>query len=424
MPNQFTKQTEVLFEQILPMFDKQLTLSKLVSKFKTAATTMERSDYTFWRPVPYIMPNFSGIDATGTLGNVGQMSVPAQINIPRHSGFVITPFEANDQLQVKRIAGAAMQSIAAQIETTLSETISNQGTLVVARSTAPSGSDDIAQCDTLMNSQGVIGGERYMALSSSTYNSMASDLGKRETLQGLPEQAYVKGSIGKEVSGFKIYKLDTGQYLEASTASSVTINGANQYWEPKTISTGSEGQMSNVDNRYQELNINVGSGTIKAGDCLTFEGCEAVHQITKQSTGSLKTFRVISVVSGGTGATTVKISPPIISNQGNTFPGKQYQNVSDTPANGATVNVLNIANAVVNPFWREDAVELLPGDLYIPNDNSGVEVIKSSTESGISISMTKQVNGLTGNTTYVLRTFYGTVITNPEMCGIEIFNQV
>jgi hypothetical protein len=51
----------------------------------------------------------------------------------------------------------------------------------------------------------------------------------------------------------------------------------------------------NVDNRYQTVTVSSTTGVV-AGDAFTIDGIEAVHHITKRSTGELKTFRVIEVV--------------------------------------------------------------------------------------------------------------------------------
>ncbi|MDQ9124784.1 P22 phage major capsid protein family protein, partial [Acinetobacter baumannii] len=104
------------------------------------------------------------------------------------------------------------------------------------------------------------------------------------------------------------------------------------------------------------ITVAVTGGALKEGDAFTITGVESVHQITKQATGQLKTFRIVKVNS----PTSVVISPPIISAQGGSEAEKQYQNVSATPANGAVITMLNTATAFANPFWHRDAIELIP----------------------------------------------------------------
>ena len=88
----------------------------------------------------------------------------------------------------------------------------------------------------------------------------------------------------------------------------------------------------------------------------------------------------------------------------------------------AALNFLNIAASSINPFWRKDSIELLPGRYAVP-DGAGVDVLRASTDQGIELVMTKKFDPLTFQTLYTLDTLYGVVMTNPEMAGILLFNQ-
>jgi hypothetical protein len=164
---------------------------------------------------------------------------------------------------------------------------------------------------------------------------------------------------------------------------------------------------------------------LRAGDCLTIDGVNSVHHITKGDTGQPKTFRVISITSGGgtAGNNTIVISPPIISNGGSTDAEAQYQNVTATPANGATVDVLNVDAADINVFWQKDALEILPGRYAMPA-NAGVDLMRGTTDQGIELVMQKFYDINTAVTKYRLDTFFGVVNKQPEMSGIMLFNQV
>ena len=174
-----------------------------------------------------------------------------------------------------------------------------------------------------------------------------------------------------------------------------------------------------MDNRYQTVTVSSTTGVV-AGDSFTIDGIEAVHHITKRSTGELKTFRVIEVVNG----TSMVISPPIISATAPATDAElQYKNVQLVAASGAaSVNFLNVAASNINPFWRKDSIELLPGRYAVP-DGAGVDVLRASTDQGIELVMTKKFDPLTFQTLYTLDTLYGVVMTNPEMAGILLFNQ-
>jgi hypothetical protein len=269
--------------------------------------------------------------------------------------------------------------------------------------------------------------DRYVALSSRSYNGMAADLAIRQTMQGKPTTAYEKSYVG-EVAGFETYKMDYANRIlgNATPVGDITINGANQYYVPRATSTAGTGETANVDNRYQSLNVTLASGAVlRVGDAFTLAGVNAVHHITKGDTGQLKTFRVISITSGGgtAGNNTIVISPAIVSGQGGSAAELQYQNVTATPANGATVTTINVDNADINVFWQKDALEILPGRYSIPA-NAGVEVMRGSTDQGLELVMQKFYDINTAVTKYRLDTFFGVVNKQPEMSGILLFNQV
>ena len=422
MSNAFSKEERVAFEDLLEGFQDALVLSRNVNVYKTNATMMERSNNTIWRPQPYIAQSFTGTDQTSNFSDSTQLSVPSQINISKAVPWTMTANDLNDALQEDRLGAAAKQKLASDINVSIMNTAANEGSLVVKRTSAASGYDDVARCEAIMNEQGVEDYDRYLALSTRDYNGMANNLATR-TLGNSPKSlnAYEKSYVG-EVASFDTFKLDYANSLTAAAGTGVTVNGAGQYYTPAATSTAATGETANVDNRYQDLDITVSSGTVKVGDCFTIADVNAVHHITKNSTGQLKTFRVTAIVSGGGGTGTVQISPPIISNGGSTDAEAQYQNVDATPANGAAITFLNTTTASVNPFWKKNAIEILPGRYAVP-ENAGVQVLRGTTDQGFELTMQKFYDINTMTIKYRVDTFYGTVMTNPEMCGIILFSQ-
>jgi hypothetical protein len=420
MANNFSKEERVAFENILEGFQDALVLSRQVSVYNTDSTMMERTNNTIWRPQPYIAQSFTGTDMTSNFKDFTQLAVPATIGFSKSVPWKMTALELRDALQENRLGNAAKQ--ASDINVAVMNVASTQGTLVVARGNAATGFDDVAQIEAIMNEQGVQDFERCLALSTRDYNGMASNLAARQNLVASKTiTAYERSRVGM-VGSFDTYKLDYANRLTAAAGVNVSVNGANQWYTPRATSTAGSGEVSNVDNRYQNLNITVGSGTVKVGDCFTITGVYAVHHITKASTGQLKTFRVTGIVSGSGGTGTVQISPPIISGGGGTDAELEYQNVTTTPANGAAISFLNTVTANVNPFWQKDAIELLPGRYVIPPD-AGVAVMRASTDQGIEIVMQKFYDINTMVTKYRLDCFFGVVNKQPEMTGVILFSQ-
>ncbi|AWL18211.1 hypothetical protein DIW83_03760 [Acinetobacter nosocomialis] len=417
MSNSFSKEERVAFEDMLEGFQDQLVLSKLVNKYRMSDVEAERSNNTIWRPMPYIATSYDGMDQTGNFKDKTQLSVPATIGYKKSSPWILDAQELRDQLQENRLGDAAKQKLASDINLAVSKVASLQGTLVVKRTGAATGFDDVALADAIMNEQGIPMNDRRIALATRDYNSMAGDLAKRQNVVGKVQTAYDRAFIG-DVAGFDAFKLDYSERIGAATATGVTIGAANQFYVPKATSTAATGEVSNVDNRYQTIPVAVTGGALKEGDAFTITGVESVHQITKQATGQLKTFRVVKVNS----ATSIVISPPIISAQGASEAEKQYQNVSATPANGAVITMLNTATAYANPFWHRDAIELIPARYAVPT-NAGAAVLRATTDQGIELVFQKQYDINTMKTKYRLDTMFGVVMVNPEMAGIELFNQ-
>ena len=421
MANSFSKEERVAFEQIIEGFEDQLVLSRNVSLYRTNSQEMERSADTIWRPQPYVSQSFSGTDMTANFKDYTQLAVPATLGFSKSVPWVLTAKELRDALQENRLGDSAKQKLASDINVAIMNVAANQSTMVVKRTSAASGYDDVAQAEAIFNEQGVQANDRYLALSTRDYNGMASNLAGRQTLTGKPLTAYEKSYVGL-VASFDSFKLDYANRLTAATATGVTMNGANQYYTPKATSTATTGEVSNVDNRYQTISITVGGSTVKAGDCFTIQGVNAVHHITKQDTGQLKTFRVIAIVTGAGGTGTIQISPPIISGGGATDAELEYQNVTATPAAAAPITFLNTQAAYINPFWQKDALEILPGSYAVPTD-AGVSVMRASTEQGIELVFQKFYDINTMKTKYRLDTLFGVVNKQPEMSGIILFSQ-
>ena len=421
MPNAFNKEEIVAFDQMLEGFQDQLVLSKLVNKYRIGDTESFRANDTIWRPMPYIATSYDGMDQTANFKDKTQLAVPATIGYKKSSPFVLNASELRDMLQEKRLGEAAKNKLASDINVAVTKVACQQGTLVIARQPTASGYDDIALADAMMNETGVSMGDRRIALATRDYNSMAGDLAKRQTVNGRVETAYDRAYVGR-VAEFDTFKLDYSERLLAAAGVTVTVNGANQYYTPKATSTASTGEVSNVDNRYQNITVGVVSGTVKVGDCFTIAGVESVHMVTKQPTGQLKTFRVTGIVSGAGGAGVIQISPPIVSGQGNTEAELQYKNVSATPATGAAITFMNIKTAWANPFWHKDAIELLPARYAIPTD-AGAAVLRATTDQGIEVVFQKQYDINTMKIKYRLDTMFGVAMVNPEMAGVMMFGQ-
>ena len=419
MANNFNKEERVAFEQILEGFNDAMVISKNVSKFGTEGQLMERANDTIWRPMPYILNSQTRtVGSAVTAQDVTQLSVPSQLTEKKNVSWNMNALELRDALQEGRLGKAAYQRLASDINTKVRDVASLQGSLVIPIATAAGDYDDIALAESMMNEQGVPEGDRYLALTTRDYNGMAGNLASRQTMAGKPTSAYERSFVGM-VAGFETYKIDAGKRLTAAAGGgSITIatNGAQVRYVPDNVDANG----NNVDNRYQTVTVSSTTNVV-AGDAFTIAGIEAVHQITKESTGQLKTFRVISVASG----TTMVISPPMIgANSSPTAPETAYKNINVASTSAtATITWLNADAAGANPFWHKDSIELLPGRYAVP-DNQGVDILRGTTDQGIEVVFGKKFDNSTFTSLYTLDVLYGVVNTNPQMNGIILFSQV
>jgi hypothetical protein len=428
MSNSFSKEERVAFEDLLEGFQDALVLSRNVAVYNTDQTMMERSNNTIWRPQPYIAQSINSTPGTAIPGYQGmtQLAVPATLGFSKTVPWEMTSLELRDALQEGRLGDSAKQKLASDINIAIMNSAAGLGSLVVPIAAAAGDYDDVALCDAIMNEQGVPDYDRFMALSSRDYNGLAGNLvgTARSFGNQKSEKAYERSYVGM-VAGFDTYKMDyANRQTAAAGGGSITIDtsgaGTQANYTPQATSTSVGGQI-NVDNRFQTVTVS-SSTNVRAGDAFTIAGVFAVHHITKQSTGQLKTFRVVSVPAGGT---TLVITPPIIGAQGvsPTDAQLQYKNVEvATASDTSAITFLNVNAASVNVFWQRDSLEILPGRYAVPSD-AGVAVMRATTDQGIELVLQKFYDIDSMTIKYRMDTLFGVVNKNPEMSGILLFNQ-
>jgi len=426
MSNSFSKEERVAFEDLLEGFQDALVLSRHVNIYNTDQTMMERANNTIWRPQPYIAQSINSTPGTPISGYQGmtQLAVPATLGFSKTVPWEMTTLELRDALQEGRLGESAKQKLASDINIAIMNSAAGLGSLVVPIAAAAGDYDDVALCDALMNEQGVPDYDRFMALSSRDYNGLAGNLSQASRSFGnaKSDKAYERNYVGM-VAGFDTYKMDyANRQAAAAGGGSITIDtsgaGTQANYAPQATSTAVGGQI-NVDNRFQTVTVS-STTNVAAGDAFTIGGVYAVHHITKQSTGQLKTFRVVSV----TNSTTMVITPPIMGAQSVATDAQlQYKNVEvSAPSNTAAITFLNVNAASVNVFWQRDSLEILPGRYAVPSD-AGVAVMRASTDQGIELVLQKFYDIDSMTIKYRMDTLFGVVNKNPEMSGILLFNQ-
>lgn len=430
MATSFTREERVMFDDMIEGFEDQLTYAKMARKYEPL--TPEEMVHTrdrVWVPAPMIGSSYDGFDQTSNFDGLTELSVPVSVGFHKSSPKVLSAKNLRNKTALAQYGNAAKVKLAADINAELRNRAALEGSIFVKRTVAPTGFDDVALANAAMTEVGVPLDDRRYMVGIRASIGMVSNLANRAESTSRSQDAYSKALINSNVATFGVYQDDQPIRLAAAAGGTTTVNGANQFWEPAATQDqagapavqGAAGEVTNRDNRYSQLVVTSANiAGIKKGDAFTIAGVNSVHMISKKDTGQLQTFRVIAV---NTTNNTLTVAPAIISNGGNTIGGREYQNVTATPANGAALTWLNTTTAELNPFFQGSGLLLLPGSFSVdPAD--GWEVMRAITPTlGIAITYTRQgnVNDLSVKCRWDVD--FGTALLNPQFAGAEMFNQ-
>lgn len=415
------------FDDILAGFDDMLVVASEVEKYNLpgSAADQQHANDKVWRPMPYIPAVYDGFDQTSNFGDITRLFVPVTVGIHKSVPVKWGPKDGRDEQSIARYFSDAALSLASQVNLSVFNTAINNATLVSKRTVAPTGYDDLAQMGAIFTEQGLPNFNRKAFYSARDYLTMAGNIAKPATSDSpLAATAYERAYV-KTVGNFDLFENDQSKILPAAAGVGVTITNTNPlYYTPVASTLDTDGNPTNVDNRRQIISIAVTSGTVKVGDAFTIAGVNSIHHISKGDTGQLKTFRVTRIVTGAGGTGTVEIEPPIISGAGGTRAELEYKNVTAAPTNGAVITFLNTVAANANLFFLKGAIEIIPGT-FVADPGNGWKVMAKGTtpKLGLPIMYIQQgeINDLSVKGR--LDIDYGVGALNPEMIGMQLFNQ-
>jgi len=196
-------------------------------------------------------------------------------------------------------------------------------------------------------------------------------------LKGLfvPQEAigeqYRKGLMGRDSAGLN-WKLD--QNVVSQTFGS---------WSANTIAvnvTTATGFLTSGWSQFSTISMAASAAsTLNAGDVFTIPGVYAVNPQNRQSYGKLRNFVVMSTTTVGTGATSVTVSPAIIT-------AGQFQNVSITSSGSQNITAFNNTGVASpqNIMMHRNAFTLAVADLELPD---GVHFAGRASDKEIGLSM-------------------------------------
>lgn len=164
-----------------------------------------------------------------------------------------------------------------------------------------------------------------------------------------------------------------------------------------------------VTDGSSSIPIDTGTGTILAGQHVTFEGVFAVNMATKVSTGVLRTFVVTADYAGGAG--NLQITPAI------QFAGPE-QNVTALPADGAEVVILGATTQTgVNLGFARDFLTFATVDLPLPENKDASRMVLD----GLSIRMIRDYDTINDQFLNRVDVLWGSSVLRPEF-GVVVPN--
>lgn len=221
--------------------------------------------------------------------------------------------------------------------------------------------------------------------------------------EALVKDAIQKGYAG-ELAGFETYfsqnliKHQVGTHTGNETVGAELQNG-------KTLSV--------ADSQ---------AGALLRGDRFTIDGVWEINPITKQKTGRLQVFSVISDggLSGATG--TVTISPTMnngtgsaLDAEGNSITTEMDKNVEGTALTGAAITVIGDAGGLYreNYIMHRDSIALANVFMDLPASGHGTRV--SDAQSGLALSVSEYFNGDANENAMRMDVLYGVKMIRPDL---------
>jgi len=419
MANDFSQTVDIFFEQVVQGFEAANVSSRNVSMYKPEVGALALSGQTFHRPMPLMLETADGRDVSAAYKDMVELTVPSTLTEShlRNVPVSLTGVQLNNPHIMKNAVDSAVIQLSNKLDTLVADKIATYGTLVVTSGTNIDTYDEAAEADAIMLEQQASKGMRVMLLNPRMAKNLAGDLAGRQTMTGAPMSAYERSTL-PPIAGFDTFRSDYGKTITGSALTGDLVAGANQNYTP----VSKDANDLPVDNRTMTLTVDdgaAGATGLVAGDCFTIAGVYSVGHINKQSTGQLKTFRVISA-----GTNDVVIAPAIIPADG-TGAQVAYANVNTTPADNAAITILNTTTKPASVFYEKGAVEIVHAELDTSSfEADGKKIRRAITDSGVQIIMMSDSNIDTLVTKYRMFIWANVEVLNYELAGVMLEAQV
>ncbi len=313
----------------------------------------------------------------------------------KHIGVNFTSAELTMQLDdfADRVLKPRISQLAASIDADVANAFRTIGNSVGTPGTTPATSLVLLQAQQKLNENAAVMSPRYATVNP------AANAGLVEGMKGLfnptdtISKQFKNGMMGTGVLGFD--EINMSQSIKQFTTGTRGATG-----NTTSAAVTAEGAAS--------IALTVASGaTIKAGDVFTVADCFAVNPQTRESTGSLFQFVVLSDVTASGTAVTVTVAPMYSANHA-------LATVNALPGNSKAVVFVGAASTqyAQNLIYHKDAITFATADLLLPQ---GVDMASRAVHNGISLRVVRQYDINNDRMPCRIDVLYGYSTIRPQM---------
>ena len=313
----------------------------------------------------------------------------------KHIGVNFTSAELTMQLDdfAERVLKPRISQLASSIDADVANSFKNIYQSVGTPGTTPATSLVLLQAQQKLNEAAAVMSPRYATVNP------AANAGLVEGMKGLFNPT---DTVSKQ---FKNGMMGTGV---------LGLDEINMSQSIKQFTTGSRGATGNTTSAAvtsegaTTIALTVASNvTIKAGDVFTVADCYAVNPQTRESTGSLFQFVVLSDVTASGTAVSVTVAPIYSS-------AHALATVDALPGNSKAVVFLGAASSqyAQNLVYHKDAITFATADLLLPQ---GVDMAARAVHNGISLRVVRQYDINNDRMPCRIDVLYGYSTIRPQM---------
>ena len=317
------------------------------------------------------------------------------VNNQKHIGVNFTSAELTMQLDdfADRVLKPRISQLASSIDADVANAFKTIGNSVGTPGTTPATSLVLLQAQQKLNENAAVMSPRYATVNP------AANAGLVEGMKGLfnptdtVSRQFKNGMMGTGVLGFD--EINMSQSIKQFTTGTRGATG-----NTTSAAVTAEGATS--------IALTVASGaTIKAGDVFTVADCFAVNPQTRESTGSLFQFVVLSDVTASGTAVTVTVSAMYSANHA-------LATVNSLPGNSKAVVFVGAASSqyAQNLVYHKDAITFATADLLLPQ---GVDMASRAVHNGISLRVVRQYDINNDRMPCRIDVLYGYSTIRPQM---------